>query len=139
MADRQELLQLIRLGKKMDRDVACKIYGYAVTRPEFEEEALSLMERLHILYADPGDRNPRELYRQIMDEYRRRRDEELKPVARWLREESEKKFENMCRERQKEGEERRRRDLIQKKRQLLIHKRQILTQRSPQLTGSLPE
>lgn len=112
MASRQELLQLIRLGKKMDKDVAYKIYGYAVTRPEFEEEALSLMEKLYILYAALGDRNPRELYRQIMDEYRRRRDEELKPVARWLREQGEKKFENMCRERQKEGEEERKQKIM---------------------------
>lgn len=138
MASRQELLQLIQLGKKMDKDVAYKIYGYSVTRPEFEKEALSLMEKLYILYADPGDRNPRELYRQIIDKYRQQRDEELKPVARWLREQSEKKFESMCRERQKEGEEKRRQDLIQKKKRLLICKRQILTQRSPQSTGNLP-
>lgn len=112
MASRQELLQLIRLGKKMDRDVAYKIYGYAVTRPEFGEEALSLMEKLYILYADPGDRNPRELYRRIMDEYQHRRNEELKPVARWLKEQNEKKFESMCWERQKEGEEKRKRKII---------------------------
>lgn len=134
MAGRQELLQMIRLGKKMDRDVAYKIYGYSVTKPEFEEEALSLMEKLYILYADPGDRNPRELYRQIMDEYRRRRDEELKPVARWLREQSEKKFESICRERQKEGEEKRKQDLMQKKRQLLASKNGILMLKRQQLT-----
>ena len=112
MASRQELLQLIRLGKKMDKDVAYKIYGYSVTRPEFEEEALSRMEKLYILYADLGDRNPRELYRRIMDEYQHRRNEELKPVARWLKEQSEKKFESMCWERQKEGEEKRKRKII---------------------------
>ena len=59
MADRQELIQLLRLGKKMNCDIAYKIYRYTVTRPEFEEEALSLMERLYILYAAPEDRHPR--------------------------------------------------------------------------------
>ena len=93
MANRLELMQLLQLGKKMDRDIAYKIYGYAVTRPEFEEEALSLMERLYILYAAPEDKNPRELYREIMDNYRRERDEELKPVARWFAGECEKQWE----------------------------------------------
>lgn len=139
MASRQELLQLIRQGKKMDRDVAYKIYGYAVTRPEFEEEALSLMEKLYILYAGPGDRNPREVYRQIMDEYRRRRDEELKPVARWIREQGEKKLKNTGRERQKEGEEKRKQDLMRKKRQLLASKSGILTQNLQQLTQNSPK
>ena len=93
MADRQELIQLLWLGKKMNCDIAYKIYGYAVTRPEFEEEALSLMERLYILYAAPEDRPPRELYREIMDNYRRERDEELKPVAHWFAGECEKQWE----------------------------------------------
>ena len=53
MADRQELIQLLWLGKKMNCDKAYKIYSYTVTLPEFEEEALSLMERLYILYAAP--------------------------------------------------------------------------------------
>ena len=93
MASRPELLQLLQLGKKMDRDIAYKIYGYAVTRPEFEEEALSLMERLYILYAAPEDRPPRELYREIMDNYHRERDGELKPVAHWFAGECEKQWE----------------------------------------------
>lgn len=59
MASRLDLMQLLRLGKKMDCNIAYRIYGYAVTRPEFEEEALSLMERLYILYAAPEDRHPR--------------------------------------------------------------------------------
>ncbi len=103
MASRLELMQLLQLGKKMDRDIAYKIYGYAVTRPEFEEEALSLMERLYILYAAPEDRPPRELYREIMDNYHRERDGELKPVAHWFAGECEKQWGK----RQEEGEERR--------------------------------
>ena len=111
MASRLELMQLLRLGKKMDRDIAYKIYGYAVTRPEFEEEALSLMERLYILYAAPEDRPPRELYREIMDNYHRERDEELKPVAHWFAGECEKQWEK----RQEEGEEKRRIELMKRK------------------------
>ena len=59
MADRQELIQLLWLGKKMNCDIAYKIYSYTVTGAEFEAEALSLMERLYILYAAPEDRHPR--------------------------------------------------------------------------------
>jgi hypothetical protein len=128
MADRLELIQLLRIGKKMDRDIAYKIYGYAVTRPEFEEEALSLMERLYILYAAPEDRNPRELYREIMDNYHRERDAELKPVAHWFAGECEKQWEKS----QEEGEEKRRIELMKRKRYLLKQKRRILMQKLTQ-------
>ena len=128
MTSRLELMQLLRLGKKMDRDMAYKIYGYAVTQPEFEEEALSLMERLYILYAAPEDRNPRELYREIMDNYHRERDAELKPVAHWFAGECEKQWEK----RQEEGEEIRRIELMKRKRYLLKQKQRILMQKSPQ-------
>ena len=128
MADRLELIQLLRIGKKMDRDIAYKIYGYAVTRPEFEEEALSLMERLYILYAAPEDRNPRELYREIMDNYHRERDAELKPVAHWFAGECEKQWEKS----QEEGEEKRRIELMKRKRYLLRQKQRLLMQKSPQ-------
>ena len=128
MASRPELLQLLQLGKKMDRDIAYKIYGYAVTRPEFEEEALSLMERLYILYAAPEDRPPRELYREIMDNYHRKWDEELKPVAHWFAGECEKQWEKS----QEEGEEKRRIELMKRKRYLLKQKRRILMQKLTQ-------
>ena len=128
MASRLELIQLLRRGKKMDRGIAYAIYSYAVTRPEFEEEALSLMERLYILYADPEDRNPRELYREIMDNYHRERDAELKPVAHWFAGECEKQWEK----RQEEGEEKRRIELLKRKRYLLEQKKRILMQKSPQ-------
>ena len=128
MADRLELIQLLRIGKKMDRDIAYKIYGYAVTRPEFEEEALSLMERLYILYAAPEDRNPRELYREIMDNYHRERDAELKPIAHWFAGECEKQWEKS----QEEGEEKRRIELMKRKRYLLKQKRRILMQKLTQ-------
>ena len=128
MASRLELMQLLQLGKKMDRDIAYKIYGYAVTRPEFEEEALSLMERLYILYAAPEDRPPRELYREIMDNYHRERDAELKPVAHWFAGECEKQWEK----RQEEGEEKRRIELLKRKRYLLEQKKRILMQKSSQ-------
>ena len=93
MASRLELMQLLQLGKKMDRDIAYKIYGYAVTCPEFEEEALSLMEQMYILYAAPEDRNPRKLYGEIMGNHHRERDEELKSVAHWFAGECEKQWE----------------------------------------------
>ena len=128
MANRLELMQLLQLGKKMDRDIAYKIYGYAVTRPEFEGEALSLMERLYILYAAPEDRPPRELYREIMDNYHRERDEELKPVAHWFSGECEKQWGK----RQEEGEEKRRIELMKRKRYLLKQKQRLLMQKSPQ-------
>ena len=128
MAGRQELMGILRRGKKMDKDTAYKIYACAVTYPEFEGEALSLMERLYILYAAPGDRNPREQYREIMDKYHRERDEELKVVAHWFAGECEKQW----KKRQEEGEEKRRIELMNRKRHLLKQKQRILMQRSPQ-------
>lgn len=128
MASRQELLQTLTAGAKMDKDIAYKIYGYSVTEPEFEEKALPVMERNFILYAVPGEQNPRKLYKQIMDEYRQRREEELKPVAHWFAGECEKQWAKN----QKEGEEKRRIELMKRKRYLLKQKQRILMQKLPQ-------
>ena len=83
MPSRQELLQNIRSGMRLDKDFFLKIYGYEIGTPGFAEIALEKLEGLYLLYAAPGQANPRNTYAAVVAEYEYAHGKEMQEVARW--------------------------------------------------------
>lgn len=101
MPSREELLQSIHPDMKLDKAFFLKIYADEITYPGFAETALRALE-------DAGCSKARSYYTSIVDAYERKRDEELKPVAKWLREKIDSDFENLVKEyERKQGDEKR--------------------------------
>ncbi len=100
--DKQQLLESIRFhsGKQMNKAFFLKIYGYEISFPGFAEEAIKALN-------DAGCSRAREYYNVAVAEYRRKQDEELKPVARELHRKWERDWEKLV----KEGEEKRRQEI----------------------------
>lgn len=101
MPNRDELLQSIQPDMKLGKDFFLKIYGYEISWPGFMEIATKILE-------DAGCSKARSYYVSIVKEYERERDEELKPVAQWLREKIDSDFEKLVKEYdRKQGDEKR--------------------------------
>lgn len=115
---RQQLLDSIHPGMKLDKDFFLRVYGYEITWPGSADEAVSKLEEV-------GCSKAREYYNKTVSEYQRKRDEELRPIARQIRKRWEADWEKLV----KGSEERRRQkeiELLKQKRQLLLRKLQIL-------------
>ena len=78
MASREDLLQSIQPGMRLDKDFFLKIYGYELTYPRFSEIALTALE-------DAGCSKAREYYRDIVGAYEAKQEETMKNVAEWYR------------------------------------------------------
>lgn len=75
---RQQLLEGIRPGMKLDRNFFLRIYGYEITWPGSADEAIRKLE-------EAGCSRAREYYNTTIAEYQEKRDRELKPIARQIR------------------------------------------------------
>lgn len=76
MASCQELLDSIRPGMKLTKDLFMKIYGYELTWPGFARNALVRLE-------ESGCSSAREYYKHFVTEYEDKHREEMKRVAEW--------------------------------------------------------
>lgn len=119
MPSREELLQNIQPGMKLDKNFFLRIYGYSITTPEFTAEALESLETA-------GCSKARSYYESIIQEYETKCRERIRPVAEEYARELDKKW-------SQEGSEERRR---QKKEELLRRKRALLMQKSKELIGN---
>ena len=97
---RQQLLDSIQPGMKLDRLFFLKVYGYEISFPGFADEAVKALE-------DAGCSKAREYYEMAVGEYQARQDEELKRAAAWYRME----YEREWKKNQKGSEERRRQEI----------------------------
>lgn len=98
---REELLQSIRPGMKLDRAFFLKIYGYEIGFPGFRETAIKALE-------DAGCSRAREYYDSVVGEYERGYLEKMKEIGKWYLEECNREW----KKRQKEGEEKRRQEIM---------------------------
>ena len=78
MASREELLQSIRPNMVLNKAFFLKVYGYEISFPGFADEAIKALN-------DAGCSRAREYYNKTVAEYQRKRDEELRPIARQIR------------------------------------------------------
>ncbi len=96
MANREELLQSIHQGMKLDKSFFLKIYSYEISFPGFAAEAIKALE-------DAGCSKAQEYYNAIIGEYQNKRDEELKPVARAIRQKWEEDWKRLQKQEVKEN------------------------------------
>lgn len=87
MASREELLQSIDPGMRLDKGFFLKIYGYELTRPGFAEMALQKLEQA-------GCSKARDYYTYIVDKWEFNYDKEMKKVANWYCEQLNREAEN---------------------------------------------
>lgn len=98
MPSREELLNGIHPGMRLDKAFFLRIYGYEISYPGFKETAINAL-------IEAGCSKAGTYYDQIIGEYQRKRDAELKAVAGWHVDEIHKKQER------KEGDEQRKNSL----------------------------
>lgn len=110
-ACREQLLQSISPDMKLTKGFFRKIYGYELSFPGFREQAISALEAAGCTMA-------RAYYDDIIGEYQRVTEENLKPVAATYLKECNQKWE----QKRKRGEERRK----ERKIQLLTRKKELL-------------
>ena len=110
-ASREQLLQCISPDMKLTKGFFRKIYGYELSSPGFQEQAISALEAAGCTMA-------RVYYNDVIGEYQKGREESLKTVAAAYLKECDQKWE----QKQKRGEEQRR----ERKIQLLTRKKQLL-------------
>ena len=108
MPSREELLQSIRPGMRLDKNFFLQIYGYEISYPGFARVALDNLEAV-------GCSKAGEYYLRFTSEYEARRNLEMKAVSARYVAELEKKWNPE--KKQKEGEERRKQIIIQGLRQ----------------------
>lgn len=75
--NKQQLLESIHPGMKLDKFFFLKVYGYEISFPGFADQAVKALE-------DAGCGRAREYYKMVVAEYWKKKDEDLKPVAREL-------------------------------------------------------
>lgn len=75
---RQQLLESIHPGMKLDKTFFIQIYGYELTWPGSADESIRKLE-------EAGCSKAREYYNKTVAEYQRKRDRELRPIARQIR------------------------------------------------------
>lgn len=108
---KEKLLASIQPGMKLNRDFFLKIYGYNIGTPGFKDIAIKVLE-------DVGCSKAEDYYMSIAERYEQEKDEQLKAVAKWLREKIDSDFENQIKK--YEGSEKirirekRTQDLLQK-------------------------
>lgn len=98
---RQQLLESIRPGMKLDKAFFLSIYADEITWPGSAEEAIRKLE-------EAGCSKAREYYNDTVSEYQRKRDEELRPIAKQIRKQWEREWEEL----KKGSEERRKRETM---------------------------
>ena len=106
---KEKLLASIQPNMKLDRAFFLKVYGYEISFPGYAEIVITVLE-------DAGCSKARSYYTSIVETYERERYEELKPVAKWLREKIDSNFEKTVKERGEElrTREKKMQDLLQK-------------------------
>ena len=86
MPSREELLQSIQPDMKLNKAFFLKIYGYEITWPGFMEIALKKLE-------NAGCTKAKQYYKQVVEDYLKKRDEKIREVAHILREQIDKDYE----------------------------------------------
>ncbi len=120
MASREELLQSIQPGMRLDKNFFLKIYGYELTWPGFAEVALTKLQ-------GAGCNKARNYYTCIVVEQQYNDESVLKNVAEWyVKQDFYGKKVNESRRKQQEVEQQRI-ELLNKKKRLLMRKSQLLT------------
>lgn len=114
MPSHQELLQNIRPGMRLDKDFFLKIYGYEISTPGFAEIALEKLAEIYLLYATPGQANPRNTYAAIVAEYEYAHGKEMQEVAQWYL----KQLHDRQKSEQKRGDESRKQEMTAELRQM---------------------
>lgn len=94
MPNKDEFLQSMKPGIRLDKNFFLKIYGYEISYLGFKENAIRTLE-------EAGCTKARAYYDEIIGEYKRQQDEQIRPVAVEYLKECNKKWEKG----QKEGEE----------------------------------
>lgn len=92
---RQELLDSIRPGMRLDRALFIRVYGYEISFPGFADEAIAVLE-------NAGCRKAREYYDMAVSEYQCQNDRELRPAARQIRRQWEAEWKKGGREQRKQ-------------------------------------
>ena len=107
MPNKDELLQSIAPGMKLDKGFFLKVYGFELSHPGFSETAIKVLE-------DAGCSMARSYYERITTEYEAEQAAKLRPVAVWLRKEIDEEYERKIKKYQgKEGEEPRKQGITQ--------------------------
>lgn len=101
MPSKDELLQSIQPGMKLDKAFFLKIYGYEISFPGFREKAIKALE-------DVGCSKAREYYDSVVGEHERGYQEQMKEVGKWYLEECNKEW----KKKEKEGEEKRKKNRL---------------------------
>lgn len=83
MPSREELLNSIRPGMRLDKAFFLRIYGYEISYPGFANQAMDKLEGLYILYAQRNTSHPRALYLEAVREYESKRDTGIREAAEW--------------------------------------------------------
>ena len=120
MPSKEELLQSIQPGMKLDRAFFLKVYGYEISFPGFRDTAIKALE-------DAGCPMAWDYYIAAVSGYKWGCQQQVKSVGAWYLKECDRKW----KKRLKEGEVKRRQEeieLLKRKKQLLRRKRQLLTE-----------
>lgn len=112
MPSREELLQSIHPGMKLDKAFFLRVYGYEITWPGFAEQAIAVL-------AQAGCSKARAYYDSIVQEYEAQYSAEFQDTARRYWAECEKDW----KKKQKEGAEQR----SQQKDSFLMRRKERLT------------
>lgn len=89
---RQQLLESIHPGMKLDKAFFLSIYADEITWPGSADEAIRRLE-------EAGCSRAREYYDKTVAEYQRKRDRELRPIARQIRKRWEAEFKELTKNR----------------------------------------
>ena len=96
MPSKEELLQSIQPGMKLDKAFFLKVYGYEISFPGFRETAIKALE-------DAGCSRAKEYYDSVVGEYENGCQEQMKEAGKWYLEKCNREWEKKV----KEGEEKR--------------------------------
>ena len=75
--NRQQLLDSIQPGMKLDRAFFLRVYGYEISFPGFADGVIRALE-------EAGCSKAREYYDMTVTEYQERHDKELRPIAKQI-------------------------------------------------------
>ena len=92
MLTRQQLLESIRPGMKLDKAFFMHIYAHEITWPGSADEAVSKLE-------EAGCSKAREYYNKTVAEYQEKRERELRPIARQIRRQWDAEFKELTKNR----------------------------------------
>lgn len=92
MLTRQQLLESIRPGMRLDKAFFMHIYAHEITWPGSADEAVSKLE-------EAGCSKAREYYNKTVAEYQEKRERELRPIARQIRRQWDAEFKELTKNR----------------------------------------